>query len=105
MPEESSLLATPELRTQSKEFKRQNDFENASICFRLIWEREPNNWNGFYYAQSLRKANKFSEARQLHQLLEESYPPLNALKTEWLWLDYNEKIKNWKNPSLISDAE
>jgi hypothetical protein len=41
----------------------------------------------------------------LHNQLAQSYPNFKPLKTDKLWLDYSEKIKDWDNPDLVSDAE
>jgi CRISPR/Cas system-associated exonuclease Cas4 (RecB family) len=41
----------------------------------------------------------------LHNQLAQAYPNFKPLKTDRLWLDYSEKIKDWDNPDLVSDAK
>jgi len=94
-----------ELRTNADELKKKEDFVNALPLFREIWEKEKSDWNGYYLAQCLRKTSNYSNARELHSYIKTNYPNFKPIQNEELWLDYSEKIKDWKNPDLLSDAE
>lgn len=94
-----------ELRQKADELKKKEDFENALPLFREIWEREKSEWNGYYFAQCLRKTDNFVEARQLQHEIKNSFPSFRPIHNEELWLDYSEKIKDWQNPDILSDAE
>ncbi|MDI6049023.1 hypothetical protein QLS31_04195 [Flavobacterium sp. XS2P24] len=94
-----------ELRAKADELKKKEEFENALPLFREIWEREKSDWNGYYLAQCLRKISKYSEARELHIYIKTNYPNFKPIQNEELWLDYSDKIKDWKNLNLLSDAE
>lgn len=94
-----------ELQDEAEQLKKKEDFENALPLFRQIWEKEKSEWNGYYLAQCLRKTNKYSDARELHSFIKINYPNFKPIQNEILWLDYNEKIKDWTNPNLLSDAE
>jgi hypothetical protein len=94
-----------ELRTKADELKKKEDFENALPLFREIWDTEKSDWNGYYLAQCLRKTNNYSDARELHSYIRTNYPNFKPIQNEELWLDYSEKIKDWENPDLLSDAE
>ena len=94
-----------ELRTKADELKKKEDFENALPLFREIWDMEKSAWNGYYLAQCLRKTSNYSDARELHSFIRTNYPNFKPIQNEELWLDYSEKIKDWKNTDLLSDAE
>lgn len=94
-----------ELRTKANELKKKEDFDNALLLFREIWEKEKSDWNGYYLAQCLRKTNNYHDARELHSFIRINYPNFKPIQNEELWLNYSEKIKDWKNPDLLSDAE
>jgi len=94
-----------ELRTKADELKKKEDFENALPLFREIWDAEKSDWNGYYLAQCLRKTSNYSDARELHSFIRTNYPNFKPIQNEELWLDYSEKIKDWDNPELLSDAE
>ena len=94
-----------ELRTKADELKKKEDFENALPLFREIWDTEKSDWNGYYLAQCLRKTSNYSDARELHSFIRTNYPNFKPIQNEELWLDYSEKIKDWDNPDLLSDAE
>lgn len=99
------MATTQELRQQAEELKKKEDFGNALPLFREIWEREKADWNGYYFAQCLRKTDNFTEAREIHQFIKTNFPNFRPIQNEELWLDYSEKIKDWENPDLLSDAE
>ena len=99
------MATIQELRTQADELKKKEDFGNALPLFRQIWDTEKSDWNGYYFAQCLRKTRNYSEARELHSTIKSSYPNFNPILNEELWLDYNEKIKDWDNPDLLTDAK
>lgn len=99
------MATIQELRTQADELKKKEDFENALPLYRQIWDTEKSDWNGYYFAQCLRKTSNYSEARELHSTIKSSYPNFKPILNEELWLDYSEKIKDWENPDLLTDAE
>jgi hypothetical protein len=99
------MATIQELRTQAAELKKKEDFETALPLFREIWDTEKSDWNGYYLAQCLRKTSNYSEARELHSTIKNSYPNFKPILNEELWLDYSEKIKDWENPDLLTDAE
>ncbi len=102
----SLLMATiQELKLKADELKKQNNFHYALPVFREIWDNEKTDWNGYNLVQCLRKTSSYSEARELHGVIKSMFPNFKALQNEELWLDYNEKIKNWQNENLISDAD
>lgn len=98
-------MTIEELRIQAKKKKQEGEIETALDLYTQLWEKERNEWNGYFLAQCLRKTEKYEEARQLHNELEKIYPTFKPLQNDKLWLDYSEKIKDWKNPNLVSDAE
>jgi len=93
------------LKLEAKKKKEEGNFTEAMILYEKIWEQEKNEWNGYFLAQCYRKTDNFHEARKLHTELERSYPNFKPLQNDKLWLDYSEKIKDWQNPDLVSDAE
>jgi hypothetical protein len=98
-------MTIEELKIEAKKKKQEGDIETASDLYTQLWEKEKNEWNGYFLAQCLRKIGKFDEVRNLHTELEKVYPNFKPLQNDKLWLDYSEKIKDWKNPNLVSDAE
>lgn len=94
-----------ELKKQVEELKKKEDFENALPLYAEIWEREVSDWNGYYLAQCYRKTGSFSKARELHSIIKSKFPKFKAIQNEELWLDYSQKIKDWKNGNLLEDAE
>lgn len=94
-----------ELRTKADELKKKEDFEKALPLFREIWDMEKSEWNGYYLAKCLRKTSNYNDARELHSFIKTTYPNFKPIQNEELWLDYSEKIKDWENPELLSDAE
>lgn len=98
-------MTLEELRIQAKKKKQEGEIETALDLYTQLWEKEKDEWNGYFLAQCLRKTEKFDEARKLHTELEKVYPNFKPLQNDILWLDYSEKIKNWNNPNLVSDAE
>lgn len=94
-----------ELRKKADDFKKKQDFDNALPLYKQIWELEKSGWNGYFLSQCLRKTNNFAEAKELHQIVNSEFPTFLPIQNERLWLDYSEKIKNWENPNLLSDAK
>lgn len=93
-PKELSAMTLDQLRKKATYFEEAEDFHHASVCYGIIWEREETDWSGFFYAKSLRKANRLKEARELHKSLRANYTlsqSLDALlRTEELWLKHEE---------------
>jgi len=79
--------------------------EEALRLYKQLWELEKNEWNGYFLAQCFRKTSNYGDARELHNELGRTYPNFKPLRNDKLWLDYSEKIKNWRNPDLVEDAE
>ncbi|MCT4580102.1 MAG: tetratricopeptide repeat protein [Flavobacteriales bacterium] len=98
-------MTIEELKVQAKKNKQEGNIETALDLYSQLWEKEKNEWNGYFLAQCLRKAENFEEARKLHTELEKIYPTFKPLQNDKLWLDYSEKIKDWNNQNLVSDAE
>lgn len=98
-------MTIEELKIQAKKKKQEGDIESALDLYTQLWEKEKNEWNGYFLAQCLRKTDEYEAARKLHTELEKAYPTFKPLQNDKLWLDYSEKIKDWKNPNLVSDAE
>lgn len=98
-------MAKDELKILAKKKQKEGKIIEALNLFSQLWELEKNEWNGYFLAQCLRKLKKYNEARELHNKLEMTYPNSKPLQNEKLWLDFNEKIKDWHNPDLITDAK
>lgn len=98
-------MTVQDLKIEAKKKKDEGDFAEALDLYKQVWEQEKNEWNGYFLAQCFRKTENYIEARQLHTELERSYPNFKPLQNDKLWLDYSEKIKDWNNPDLVSDAE
>ncbi len=98
-------MTIAELKTLAQKKKQSGYTWEALDLYKQLWHLEKNEWNGYFLAQLYRKTQNFSEARKLHEDLEKTYPNFKPLKNDKLWLDYNEKIKEWENPDLLSDAE
>ena len=98
-------MTVEELKIEANKKKQEGNIDAALDLYSQLWEKEKNEWNGYFLAQCLRKKGKFVEARELHTILEPIYPNFKPLKTDKLWLDYNEKIKDWNNSNILSDAE
>lgn len=98
-------MTIPELKNTAKRYKNEGHFGKAIELYEELWKQEKNEWNGYFLAQLYRKSNNLEKARDLHNQLAQSYPNFKPLKTDKLWLDYSEKIKDWDNPDLVSDAE
>ncbi|MET2985639.1 hypothetical protein [Aureibaculum conchae] len=98
-------MTVSELKNTAKKHKNEGDFVKSMELYEELWKQEKNEWNGYFLAQLYRKSNNFHKARDLHNQLAQTYPNFKPLKTDKLWLDYSEKIKDWDNPDLVSDAE
>lgn len=98
-------MTISELKNTAKEYKKAGDFDKSAELYEELWSQEQNEWNGYFLAQVYRKSKNFQKARNLHNQLAQRYPNFKPLKTERLWLDYSEKIKDWDNPYLVADAE
>jgi len=98
-------MTLQEIKSEAKRLKHEQNFEEALPLYEQIWEQEKNEWNGYFFAQCNRKVGKYAEARQLHDHFNKNFPNFTPIKTEKLWLIYNEKIKDWNNENLIEDAE
>ena len=62
-------MTTQELKTEAKKFKEQGNFEESMNLFEKLWELEKNEWNGYFLAQSYRKTENYTKARELHNQL------------------------------------
>lgn len=98
-------MTTDEIKILAKKKNQEGHIDEALELYKQLWELEKNEWNGYFLAQCLRKSNSFAKARELHIELERLYPNFQPLLNDKLWLDFNEKIKDWKNPNLVTDAE
>jgi hypothetical protein len=99
-------MANPqELKQKADELKSNYDFFNALPLYRELYGLEKNEWNGYFFAQCLRKTENYAEARQIHTEIKNNYPDFIPIKNEELWLDYSEKIKDRRNINLLHDAE
>lgn len=98
-------MTTQELKIEARKLKQEGNFFESMNLYEKLWEKEKNEWNGYFLAQSYRKTDNYSKARELHYELAKIYPDFKPLRNDKLWLDYSEKIKDWQNPNLISDAE
>lgn len=94
-----------ELRKEAEMLMKKEEFEEALPLYNELYSLEKNEWNGYFLAKCLRKTEDFYEARELHKEISKNYPGFKPIKNEELWLDYSEKIKNWKNDNLLEDAE
>lgn len=93
------------LLSEANKERRQQNNKKALELYEKIWEIDKNAWNGYFLAQCYRKESKYQEAHKIHSYLGEYFPGFKPIKNEKLWLAYDEKIKDWKNENLISDAE
>ena len=98
-------MTVSELKDKAKKYKKENNFVKSIELYEELWKQEKNEWNGYFLAQVYRKSDNFQKARELHNHLAQTYPNFKPLKTDRLWLDYSEKIKDWDNPDLVSDAK
>lgn len=98
-------MTISELKNTAKQYKNAGDFDKSMELYEELWAQEQNEWNGYFLAQVYRKSNNFQKARDLHNQLAQRYPNFKPLKTDRLWLDYSEKIKDWDNSNLVSDAK
>ncbi|QTY27089.1 lipopolysaccharide assembly protein LapB [Flavobacterium sp. CS20] len=97
-------MTVSELKNTAKKYKIEGNFDKSMELYEELWKQEKNEWNGYFLAQVYRKSNNFQKARDLHNQLAQTYPKFKPLKTDKLWLDYSEKIKDWDNSDLVSDA-
>lgn len=93
-----------ELREKGKLYRNNDQIKQALEIYKELWGVEKNAWNGYFYAQCLRKLNKYVEAREIQDEVKRLDSSFQPIRNETLWLDYNEKIKNWDNDNLIEDA-
>src|ERR1035438_1401522 len=94
-----------ELKNQADLYFKNENFADACLTYLEILESEKNEINGKVLLNCYRKAEKYIEAYELYNTLIAIYPNSGSIKLAKLWLDYSCKIKDWKNPDLISDAE
>lgn len=98
------MATLQELKTQANELRKQDKHDEALPLYQEIWNQEKNDWNGYYLAQCYRKSGEYFNAREIQNHVIQSSPYFAPIKNEVLWLDYNEKIKNWQNDNLLNDA-
>lgn len=98
-------MTVQQIKNEANRKRKDGDFLGAMELYKRLWDLDRNEWNGYFLAQCLRKIEEYSDARELHEQLARLYPGFTPIRNDKLWLDYNEKIKDWENPRFISDAE
>lgn len=98
------MATLQELKTEATNLRKQDKHDEALPLYQEIWSQEKNDWNGYYLAQCYRKSGQYADAREIQNIIIQSSPYFAPIKNEALWLDYSEKIKNWQNDDLLSDA-
>ncbi len=99
------MATLQELKIEATNLRQKDKHDEALPLYKEIWNQEQNDWNGYYLAQCYRKSGQYSDAREIQKIIIQSSPYFAPIKNEVLWLDYNEKIKNWKNDNLLNDAK
>jgi thioredoxin-like negative regulator of GroEL len=94
-----------EQKEKAKELLRSEQFDHALSLFQTIWEAEKNEWNGYFLAQCLRKAELYDAAVELHVTLAATFPGSKPILHERLWLDYRTKLNRWSNIDFLEQAE
>lgn len=92
-----------EIKLQLESLKKKQDFNNALPLLQELWVVDKTSLTGYDLAKCYRKIKRFKEARELHSVLQKSFNS-SIIQNELLWLDYSEKIKDWKNDNLLIDA-
>jgi hypothetical protein len=83
-------MSIQDSKQKADQLRKAKQFDEALIICQKLWEDEKSAWNGFFVALCLRQTNQLDDCRKFHQL----FPNMQAMKTERLWLDYNQCIKN-----------
>jgi len=98
-------MSLPELKVYSDNFRSKDNFSQAIPYLQEIFRKEPTGWNAFYLTQAYRKSSYFDNAREIIDKVKSVSLSFKPILNEELWLDYGQKIKDWNNSELLSDAE
>ena len=91
-------MTLSELKILGRKHLKDDNIHEALSVYKEIWKQEKDAWNGFFLSQCFRKENRYDDAREVHKIVEKNYPDFKPISTEKLWLDYNEKVKDWNHP-------
>ncbi len=98
-------MTIQEKKEKAKELFRQELFRDALPLYQEVWDVEKSEWNGYFLARCLRKAEFYDTAKELHAVLLASYPQSKPIQHEKLWLNYKIGINRWSNFNFLENAE
>ncbi|MBO0797697.1 MAG: hypothetical protein J2P31_02640, partial [Blastocatellia bacterium] len=90
--------------TTAEDLRKKHQYAEAAGQFAVIWERNPNAYIGWRYAQCLRKIERVEEAEKVARIALEKYPDDAFTKKELGWVLYDKEIKPAKEASDLGRA-
>lgn len=88
-------MSIQDSKQKADQLRKAKHFEEALIVYQKLWEDEKSAWNGFFVALCLRQTNQLDDCRRFHDKFDQLFPNMQAMKTERLWLDYKQYIKDY----------
>jgi CRISPR/Cas system-associated exonuclease Cas4 (RecB family) len=90
-----------ESKLEADRLRKDKKFDQALIIYQKLWANEKKAWNGYFVALCLRQDGQLIECRQFHDEFEKLFPGMPAMKSERLWLDYKQYIKDYDYPDFV----
>ncbi|ALL05582.1 hypothetical protein AQ505_08810 [Pedobacter sp. PACM 27299] len=94
-----------ELKQQAKKLRKEKKYEEALLVYLNLWENEKDAWTGYFIALCLRQTDQLVECREFHIKFGLLFPNFPQIKSELLWLNYKDRVKNYDNPDFRKDAD
>ena len=89
-------MSIQELKNAADQLRKSKQFGKALSIYQKLWEQDNNAWNGYFVALCLRQNEQLVECREFHDMYDQLFPSMVPMKTERLWLDYKQYIKDYK---------
>ncbi|SDL84893.1 hypothetical protein [Pedobacter antarcticus] len=98
-------MTQSESKKIAKKLKDEKKYVEALEIYERLWTEVKDAWTGYFIAVCLRQTDQLDECREFHLKFNLLFPNMLPMKTELLWLDYKQLIKNYKNQNFEEDGE
>jgi len=82
-------------------FRREKKYDLALEIYRKLWDQDKNAWNGYFVALCFRQSGRLVECREFHDEFDKMFPGMQQMKTERLWLDYRQYVKDYDYADFV----